>query len=80
MGTVNAYNYGYLASSSHGYYFVYLQFDEEQRADRWFTQYEPGADAFAEDSILTDGVHGFHTFGEAKAYCEKDARDLDAML
>jgi hypothetical protein len=32
------YKHGYLLKSNHGYYFVYLQFDDEERADRWFTE------------------------------------------
>jgi hypothetical protein len=74
------YKYGYLGKGSHGYYFVYLQFDEEERADRWFTEYEAGADAFGENGILTGKVHGFETFEKAQAYCEKDAQDLENFL
>jgi hypothetical protein len=58
------YKYGYLLKSNHGYYFVYLQFDEEQRDDRWFTEYEAGAEVFGENGILTGNALGFQTFKE----------------
>jgi hypothetical protein len=74
------YKYGYLLKSNHGYYFAYLQFDEEKRADRWFTEYEAGGHVFGEEGNLTGNMHGFHTFEEARAYCEKDAEDLERML
>jgi hypothetical protein len=76
----SVYKYGYLLKCSHGYYFVYLAFDEEEGADRWFTEYESGAVLFGENGILTGKVHGFHTFEEAHAYCEKDAEDVEKML
>jgi hypothetical protein len=65
---------------NHGYYFVYLQFDQEERADRWFTEYEPGGDVFRENGLLTGNVHWFQTFEEAQACCEKDAKDVEGML
>ena len=67
-------------SGDHGYYFVYLQFDEEKRADRWFTEYEPGDQVFGENGTLTGNVHGFQTFEEAQAYCEKDAEVVGRHL
>jgi hypothetical protein len=70
------YKYGYLLKSNHGYYFVYLQFDEEKRVDRWFTEYEAGSDVFGENGILTGSAHGFQSFEEAQEYCEKDAENL----
>jgi hypothetical protein len=72
--------YGYLLKSNHGYHFVYLQFDEEQRADRWFIEYEAGGHAFEENEILTGNVSGFQTFEEAQAYCESDAKDVERHL
>jgi hypothetical protein len=66
--------------TNHGYYFVYLQFDEEKRADRWFTEYEAGEHIFGEGGILTGSAHGFQTFQEARAYCEKDAKDVARNL
>jgi hypothetical protein len=74
------YKYGYLLKCNHGCYFVYLQFDEEERSDRWFTEYEPGGDVFGENGLLTGNVHGFQTFEEAQAHCEKDAKDQERML
>jgi hypothetical protein len=74
------YKYGYLKKCNHGYYFVYLQFDEEERTDRWFTEYEPGSDVFGENGILTGNAHGFQTFEEARAYCEKDADEVGRHL
>jgi hypothetical protein len=70
------YKYGYLLKSNHGYYFVYLQFDEEKRADRWFTEYEARSGVFGENGILTGSAHGFQSFEEAQEYCEKDAENL----
>jgi hypothetical protein len=66
------YKCGFLLKCNHGYYSVYLAFDEEERADRWFTGYEPGGVAFRDNSFLIGNVHGFQTFEEAQAYCEKD--------
>jgi hypothetical protein len=74
------YKYGYLLKSNHGYYFVFLQFGEEERADRWFTEYEAGGHIFGDNGIITGNVHGFQTFEEAQAYCEKNAKDLDGMF
>jgi hypothetical protein len=78
--TWSVYKYGYLLKCSHGYYFVYLQFSQEQTADRWVTEYEAGSHYFGEKGMLTGKLHGFETFEEAKAYCEKDAQDLEGML
>jgi hypothetical protein len=72
------YKYGYLMKCNYGYYFVYLQFDKEERADRWFTEYEPGSDVFGENGTLN--AHGFQTFEEALAHCEKDADEVGRHL
>jgi hypothetical protein len=75
------YKNGYLLKCNHGYYFVYLQFDEEERVDRWFTEYEPdGHGVFSEHGSVTGNVHGFQTFEEARAHCEKDAEDVGRHL
>ena len=74
------YKYGYLLKCNHGYYFVYLQFDEEERADRWFTEYEAGGVVFGENGDITGNVHGLRTFEETQAYCEKDAEDVGRHL
>jgi hypothetical protein len=31
---------GHLAKSIHGYYFVYRNFDNEMKTNRWFAKYE----------------------------------------
>jgi hypothetical protein len=76
----NPYKRGYLAKSGHGYYFVYRQFDHEERSDRWFTEYEGGVGKYREQGHLTGKPHGFDSIEDAKAFCEKDARDLESML
>jgi len=45
-----------------------------------FTEYEPGSDVFGENGILTGNAHGFQTFEEALAYCEKDADEVGRHL
>jgi hypothetical protein len=70
----NSYKSGHLASCSHGYYFIYRQFDEEVRSERWFAKYEPGVGVFGEHGKPTGQVHGFESLEDAKAFCEKNAK------
>ena len=35
-----AYGLGHLAKSIHGYHFVYRNFDNEMKTNRWFAKYE----------------------------------------
>jgi hypothetical protein len=43
-----AYGFGYLAKSIHGYNLVYRNFDNEMKTNRWFAEYETGSDRFGE--------------------------------
>jgi len=76
----NPYKQGHLAKCKHGYYFVYRKFDHEVGSNRWFTEYEAGYDKFREQGSLTGHIHGFEELEGAKAYCEKDAADVEKML
>jgi hypothetical protein len=55
---------GHLAKSIHGYYLVYRNFDNEMKTNRWFAKYETGSDRF----------------GDAQAFCEKNAQDVERAL
>jgi hypothetical protein len=74
------YKQGHLTKCSHGYYFVYRKFNHELGSNRWFAEYEAGADMFGEQGSLTGKIHGYETLEEAKADCEKDAKDVEGML
>ena len=70
---------GYLGKSHHGLYFVYRNLDPGTRLNRWFAQYEAGADKFGEQGKLIN-LHGFDTFEDARGSCEKHASEVKEML
>ena len=76
----NPYKSGHLAACSHGYYFIYRKFDEEVRFERWFTEYEAGAGRFGEYGYPTGQAHGFESLEDARAICEKQAKEEEQML
>jgi hypothetical protein len=53
------YKHGHLAKCEHGYYFVYKKFNHKVGQERWFTEYEAGADKFGENGHLTGKIQGF---------------------
>ena len=62
------YKHGQLAKCSHGYYFVFQRHHHEAGPDRWFIEYEQGADEFGDHGMLTGRPHGFDTLEGARAY------------
>jgi hypothetical protein len=77
--TWQALGFEHLAKNIHGYYFVYRNFDNEMKTNRWFAKYEAGSDSFGEQLSRVE-FHGFDSLGDAKAFCEKNARDVERAL
>ena len=61
-----SYKTGELGKCKHGYYFIYKKFSDQAGADRWFAEYEPGADQYGEHGQLTGNIQGFETREEAR--------------
>ena len=68
-----SYKTGELAKCKHGYYFTYKKFSDQAGTDRWFAEYEPGADQYGEHGQLTGNIQGFETREEARRDCEENA-------
>jgi hypothetical protein len=74
-----AYGVGHLAKSTHGYYLVYRNFDNEMKTNRWFAKYETGSDRFGEQVSRIE-FQGFDRLEDAQAFCEKNALDVEGAL
>jgi hypothetical protein len=55
-------------------------FTRSAGADRWFAEYEPGADQYGEHGQLTGNIQGFETREEARRDCEENASVMAKAL
>jgi hypothetical protein len=53
---------------------------DQAGADRWFAEYEPGADQYGEHGQLTGNIQGFETPKEARRDCEENASVMAKAL
>jgi hypothetical protein len=86
------YKHGQLAKCSHGYYFVFQRHHHEAGPDRWFIEYEQGADEFGDHGMLTGRPHGLtrskklrrtlramERLADLYPFCHKIGRHLEAL-
>jgi hypothetical protein len=76
----NQYKDGQLAKCEHGHYFIYKKWSDEQGGERWFAEYEPGNDQYAEQGRMTGNIQGFKTVEEAQRDCEENALAMTKAL
>jgi hypothetical protein len=62
------------AKCAHGYYFVYKKLHFASGEDRWFTEYEPSTDKFADQGGPFAASPSFEKLEEAWRYCEENAQ------
>ena len=63
----------------HPVYYLYRNFDNEMKTNRWFAKYETGSDRFGEQVSRIE-FQGFDSLEDALAFCEKNALDVERAL
>jgi hypothetical protein len=63
-----------IGKCAHGYYFVYKKLHFVSGKDRWFTEYQPSIDQFADQGGPFADSPSFENLEEACRYCEKNAQ------
>jgi hypothetical protein len=63
-----------IGKCAHGYYFVYKKLHFVSGKDRWFTEYQPSIDQFADQGGPFAASPSFENLEEALRYCEKNAQ------